>query len=577
MNSKQRIRARIIFILIVVAAGTLGSSLYWNQVVKGSTYATRADKQYVKPSAALFDRGSIFFESKDGTHAAAATIGSGYVVYMNPLLITNSLQTYQALSQYLTLDRADFIARAKKPKDSYEELANKVDESKALSIRGLSIPGIGVVKQTWRSYPGGSLASHSLGLVGEAKDGSIEGKYGLERTYQATLDRPPVNSGSSGFAQLFSNIRNAFGDAGNVHGDLVTTIDPAVQAYVESILAKTDTSWNPDEIGAIVMDPSTGEIRALASLPNFNSNDLSHIKSVKVLSNPLVEDSYEMGSIIKPLTIATGLDTGVITPTSTYDDTGTMTLNSKKFSNYDGKARGPNTPIQEILSQSLNIGAATVALKVDKDAGKGTFAKYFGSFGLGQKSGIDQPNEATGLIASLKSGRDIETATASYGQGIAMSPIITIRALSVLANGGYLVTPHIVKEIDHSDGTVKKIGPEKSGPLLKKQTIEDVTRMLVTVVDKKMVVLHPNIYNEHYSVAAKTGTAQIADHANGGYYTDRYLHSFFGYFPAYNPKYIVFLYQIYPKGAQYASETLTEPFSEIQKFLVNYYSIVPDR
>ena len=158
-----------------------------------------------------------------------------------------------------------------------------------------------------------------------------------------------------------------------------------------------------------------------------------------------------------------------------------------------------------------------------------------------------------------------------------MSPITTARALSILANGGYLVTPHIVKEIDHVDGTVQTIPVQKTGPLLKKQTIEDVARMLVTVVDKKMVQLHPDVYNEHYSVAAKTGTAQIADHVNGGYYKDRYLHSFFGYFPAYNPKYLVFLYQIYPKGAQYASETLTEPFSEIQKFLVNYYNITPDR
>ena len=576
MNSKQRIRARLVLILIGVAACGLASSLYWTQVVKGPSYATRADKQYVKPSAALFDRGSIFFESKDATRAAAATIGSGYVVYMNPLLVTDATQEYQALSQYITLDKTDFLARAQRPHDSYEELMHKLDEKTALSIRGLGLAGVGIIKETWRSYPGAELASHTLGLIGESKDGSIEGKYGLERTYQDILDRPPINSGTTGFAQLFSNVQDVFSDKGTAHGDIVTTIDPAVQGYVESIVSKTNDTWKPDEIGVIVIEPSTGEIRAMASLPTFNPNDLTHIKNVKILSNPLVEDSYEMGSIIKPLTMATGLDTGSITPTSTYDDTGTMTLNGKKFSNYDGKARGI-IPVQEILSQSLNIGAATVALKVDKDNGKGTFATYFSNFGLGQKSGIDQPNESTGLISSMKSGRDIETATASYGQGIAMSPITTARALSILANGGYLVTPHIVKEIDHVDGTVQTIPVQKTGPLLKKQTIEDVARMLVTVVDKKMVQLHPDVYNEHYSVAAKTGTAQIADHVNGGYYKDRYLHSFFGYFPAYNPKYLVFLYQIYPKGAQYASETLTEPFSEIQKFLVNYYNITPDR
>ncbi len=576
MNYKQRIRARFVFVLIVVATCGIGSSLYWTQVINGPSYAVRAEKQYAKPSTSLFDRGSIFFESKDTTRAAAATIGSGYVVYMNPLLITDAEQEYQALSQYIKLNKVDFLARAQRPHDSYEELAHKIDEKTALSIRGLGLAGIGIIKETWRSYPGGELASHTLGIIGESKDGSIEGKYGLERTYQDILDRPPINSGTTGFAQLFSSVQDVLSNKDNTQGDIVTTIDPAVQGYVESIISKTNDTWKPDEIGAIVIDPSTGEIRAMVSLPTFNPNDLTHIKNINILSNPLVEDSYEMGSIIKPLTIATGLDTGSITTTSTYDDTGTMTLNGKKFSNYDGKARGI-IPVQEILSQSLNIGAATIALKVDKDSGKGTFATYFSNFGLGQKSGIDQPNESTGLISSMKSVRDIETATASYGQGIAMSPITTARALSVLANGGYLVTPHIVKEIDYVDGTIKTIPIKKIGPLLKKQTIDDVTRMLVTVVDKKMVQLHPGIYNEHHSVAAKTGTAQIADHVNGGYYKDRYLHSFFGYFPAYNPKYLIFLYQIYPKGAQYASETLTEPFSEIQKFLVNYYNITPDR
>ena len=158
-----------------------------------------------------------------------------------------------------------------------------------------------------------------------------------------------------------------------------------------------------------------------------------------------------------------------------------------------------------------------------------------------------------------------------------MSPVETVRALSILANGGYLIQPHVVKNIVHEDGTTVATNVVKTGPLLKQQTIDDVTKMLVKVVDDKMVQIHPSMKNEHYSVAAKTGTAQIADHVNGGYYGDRYLHSFFGYFPAYHPKFLVFIYQIYPKGANFASETLTDPFSEIEKFLINYYNIAPDR
>lgn len=320
------------------------------------------------------------------------------------------------------------------------------------------------------------------------------------------------------------------------------------------------------------MDPETGEIVAMALLPTFDPNDTRSVKDVSVFSNPLVEHVYEMGSIMKPLTMATALDVGVITTDSTYEDLGTMTLNGKKISNYDGKARG-TVSVQEILSQSLNIGAATIALKV----GASDFAKYFASFGLGEKTGIDQPNEATGIIGNIKSGRDIEVATVAYGQGIATSPIEMARALATLGNGGYLITPHIVKEVNYVDGTKKVINFDKKGPVLQKQTVDDVTRMLIEVVDKKIAKTHPDIYWANYSIAAKTGTAQIADHKNGGYYPDRYLHSFFGYFPAYNPRFLVFLYQIHPKGAEYASETLTDPFSNLTKFLINYYNIPPDR
>ena len=577
MNSNQRIRARLAYIVILIAAGVLLTSLYMTQVVKGKAYAAKADKQYVKPSATLFDRGTIYFSAKDGTKAAAAAVQSGYLVYMNPSLIRDAVQTYDALSQYLELEKADFISRASKKADLYEELLNRVGEDTANIVKGLSLTGIGVVKETWRSYPGGTIAAHELGLIGEnSKSGSVEGRYGLESTYQSTLARTGVGSSVNVFAQLFSGVKDAVLGGSPNAGDVVTTIEPTVQKYLEKILSQTSSKWSPDEIGGIIMDPKTGEIVAMASLPTFDPNDTSTVKLVSTFSNPLVEHVYEMGSIMKPLTMAMALDSGVEKTDSTYNDTGTLTLNTMKISNYDGKARGV-IPMQQILSQSLNVGAATIAMNVEHALGSGTVFKYFTSYGLGQKTGIDQPNEATGIISNLKSGRDIEIATAAYGQGIAVSPVEMARSLSILANGGYLVSPHLVKEVDLADGTVKKIEPAKLGPVLKKQSVDDVTSMLIKVVDEKIAVAHPDIYFKNYSVAAKTGTAQIADHANGGYYPNKYLHSFFGYFPAYNPKFLVFIYQVYPKGAQYASDTLTAPFSEITKFLIDYYNISPDR
>ena len=410
MNSSQRTRVRIVYTFILMAAGVLTVSLYTTQIVKGQSYAAKADKQYIKPSVSQFDRGTIFFQSKDGTKAAAAAVESGYLIYMNPSQITNPTQTFDVLSQYIKLDKTDFITRASRRGDLYEELLHKVDAETATAVKTLALTGVGVTDETWRTYPGGSTAAHELGLIGEsASSGSVQGRYGLESTYQTTLARIGVGSTVNVFAQIFSGVKDAvFGGPSN-SGDIVTTIEPTAEKYLEKELASTSEKWHPDEIGGIVMDPNNGEIIAMASLPSFDPNDTSNVKDAKVFSNSLVEHVYEMGSIMKPLTMAMAMDSGVETPTSTYDDTGTLTLNGKKISNYDGRARGV-IPMQQILSQSLNVGAATIAMNVEHALGSGTMFKYFTSYGLGEKTGIDQPNEATGIISNLKTGRDIEIA-----------------------------------------------------------------------------------------------------------------------------------------------------------------------
>ena len=227
--------------------------------------------------------------------------------------------------------------------------------------------------------------------------------------------------------------------------------------------------------------------------------------------------------------------------------------------------------MQEVLSQSLNTGVAHIASLLGNDQ----FRKYLYGLKLGSETGIDLPNEAYGLVKNLETSRELEFAQASFGQGIALTPIATVRALSTLANGGVLITPHLVKRIEYENGKSQEIGFPPPERVFRQETSEDVTRMLVTVVDTALK--KGKAKNPYYTVAAKTGTAQIADHENGGYYSDRYLHSFFGYFPAYDPKFLIFLYTVEPKGVQYASETLTDPFIDLVQFLINYYAILPDR
>ena len=570
MNDKIKFRSRIVLGLTVLFSIILGITLYYLQIVKGEEYAKKAEAQYIDPGTQLLKRGSIYLSSKDDIKVQAATQKTWYKIFINPSTLKDPSTAFKALSDYIDISEEDFLKKANKENDKYEPIASQVSEEVANSIRNTKITGIGVTKEIWRYYPGETMLSHELGILGQNSSSSmIVGKYGLERTYENILKRDKTSSGYA-FAELFGDNKNTENTIAEKEGDIVTSIEPTAQKYLEKILEGINEKWNPETVGGIIVDPNTGEIIAMSSLPNFNPNDTSTIKDVRFLSNPLVENAYEMGSIIKPLTVATALDFGAITPKSTYEDTGTMIVSGKKIANHDSKARGQTT-IQDLLGYSLNVGAATIALKVGKD----DFSKYFFSFGMGSKTGIDLPNEATGLVGNLKTGRDVEIATAAFGQGIAISPIAVTKALSILANGGKTIIPHLVKEIRYTDGTDKMIAPEVHGQVLKKETTDEVTDILVKVVDNTLV--HGAIKNDHYSIAAKTGTAQIADREKGGYYKDRYLHSFFGYFPAYNPKYLVFLFQVYPKGTEYAADTLTEPFNNIVKFMINYFNIAPDR
>jgi cell division protein FtsI/penicillin-binding protein 2 len=317
------------------------------------------------------------------------------------------------------------------------------------------------------------------------------------------------------------------------------------------------------------MDPKTGEIIAMAAKPDFDPNGFTG-SDVRTLSNPLVENVYEFGSTMKPLTVAAGIDAGVITPESTYNDKGSATFDKATIYNYDLKGRGV-VSMQEVLNQSLNTGVAHVVGKL----GTQKFKEYFIRFGITEETGIDLPNEESPLISNLESPRTIEYVTASFGQGIALTPIAMTRALATLANHGVVPAPHVGVELDYGGGIKKKIGWSPERQAITPESAEKVTRMLVEVVDTSLkggTVMIPE-----YAIAAKTGTAQIAKKGERGYYDDRYLHSFFGYFPAYEPKFIIFLFASEPKGARYASETWTDPFMTAVKFLINYYNIPPDR
>ncbi len=569
-------RLRIISAFIIFFGLLFIVRLYYLQVLHGSQFLKEANRQYVATVANQFDRGNIYFQQRNQKLITGATINSGYVVSITPKLIRETEKTYEAISTIVPFDRDTFIEKTRRQDDPYEEILRRVSEVNADAILALKLPGVKISRETWRYYPGGALASHVLGFVGFAPNGKeLTGRYGLEFYYNDVLTRHEDDLYVNFFAELFSNIRSTIFDRSkDEEADIVLTIEPTVQGYLEKELGDIMSEWGSDQTGGIIMDPATGAIYAMATNPSYDLNEYGKVKDGSVFANPLIQDVLEMGSIVKPLTMAAGLDAGVVSANTLYNDTGFITMNNKTFWNYDHKARGPGTSMQEVLNQSLNTGVTFVVNKL----GNQRFADYLqNKFHLGVETGIDLPGERQGLMSNLESKRDIEFAQASFGQGIAVTPINMASALSMLGNGGVTITPHVVEEIRYTGGRVKKFTPNPPIQEISKEASEEITRMLVTVVDKAL--LGGKVKIPEYSIAAKTGTAQIARsrEAGGGYYEDRYLHTFFGYFPAYEPKFIVFLYTKNPKNAEFASHTLTHPFIRITKFLLNYYSIPPDR
>lgn len=570
MRASFTTRIRLISLVVVVAALVLASRLYFVQVVRGETFSDKADRQYAQPQEGIFDRGSIFFEDKDANKLVAATLKSGYILTIRPKDVEDVKDTYEKINAVVEIDKEDFFFRAGKKDDPYEIISKKLSLKQADTVKKLDIPGVLLEKERWRYYPGNTTAARTLGFVAYKGD-DLVGQYGLERYYDDVLKRDEETTYINFFADVFSNIGDTFrSEDKQGEGDLVLTIEPSVQAFLERELEKIMGEWNSKSAGGVVINPVTGEIYAMAFDPSFNLNAFSEVEDTGLFKNPIVESIFEMGSIIKPLTMSIGLDTKSVSARTTYYDKGFIERNTETIYNYDKKGRGL-VDMQEVLNQSLNTGAAFIVSKIGND----TFGEYMRKFELGEETGIDLPGEVRGQLDNLKSPRDIEYATASFGQGIAMTPIATIRAMSALANGGRLITPHLVKRIDHKVGTHKNVFYNEGEQVIKPGTSEEITRMLVRVVDEAL--LGGTVKIDTHSIAAKTGTAQIADRVHGGYYDDRFFHSFFGYFPAYNPEFLVFLFTQEPVGARYASNTLTHPFMNITKLLISYYEVPPDR
>ncbi len=393
-----------------------------------------------------------------------------------------------------------------------------------------------------RFYPKGSLAAHVLGFVGYRGHERV-GQYGVEAYYDDVLNSTSGN-------------------------DLVLTIDPTIQSYVEAKLGEVMKKYSSSRGTVIVQDPTSGAILAMASSPSFDPNRYQDFSLDRYI-NSAVQEEYEPGSSMKAITMAAALDTGAVIPDTTYEDTGLLEINGYPIRNYNNEANGVQT-MRQVLEKSLNTGAVFAQRRTGDDK----FLNYVVGFGFGQKTGVDLSGEVDGNISNLYQPQQVNFSTAAFGQGIAVTSLQLINAYSAIANSGKLMRPYVVKEIVHAGGAVTSTKPKILGVPIKERTASTLTSMLVSVVD--------NGFDQGrvagYDVAGKTGTAQIPDKKNGGYLEgDQYIHDFVGFAPAYAPRFTVLIKIEKPQGIKFASRSLSPVFADIADFLLRYFKIPPTR
>ncbi len=499
----------------------------------------------------------------------------------------------------------DYEKTLSKNNDPYEPLHSKVDDAKLkrfysllallegmkfseddLDIKNgkvviksksnevLNIKGVGHTMRIYRYYPERNVSSHILGFVtdGEKRDG----KYGLEGFFNDELKGErgsvKVERGADRKVLIINDREYIAPKNGN---DLVLTINRSIQFNVCSKLNVAALKHGADGGSVIVINPNTGEIIAMCSWPDYDPNNYKEVEDISVYNNPAIFASYEPGSIFKTITMAIAIDQQKVDPDTEYNDEGQIMISGwpKPIRNSDFSTHGGHGTVDmnTVLEFSLNTGAIFAM----KEAGSDEFIKYIKAFGFGDKTGIELETEGVNNINNLlrKKVPEIYTATASFGQGITMTPLQMVMSYGAIANGGVLMKPYIVKEIIHENGEKEEVKPREIRRVMSERAATLVSGMLVNVVDGG----HAKLAGVNgYYIGGKTGTAQVASTATRGY-SEKTIHTFVGFAPIDDPAFVMLVRLDDPKDVQYSASSAAPLFGEIAEFLLQYYQIAKDR
>lgn len=551
MNNSQIKRMWVIALVIAGAGLVIVGRLFAFQLTQGEEFKKVLIKEL--PVTDQPERGVIY----DRNGAILAVDRWDYRVAVSPSVLTDPEALADSLAPILQIRRSELLYDMESP-NMYVVLAPRVTADVADAIRELEYGDeIQLDPLPRRFYPQDKLMCHVLGFVNFDNTGSagVEGEYQKELAGEeasATVPISPLKEQGSVIAREGS--------------DIVLTIDRSVQYVVERHLKEALAEHGAVSGSIIVMNPRTGEILAMAAEPCYSPNEFYDLKEGEDF-NPLISAVYEPGSVMKLITMAAALDSGTVTPTTTYNDTGAIEVGGHVSYNWDRGAHGV-VDMTTLLARSLNVGAATIATWMGRD----TFYDYMQRFGFGHPTNIDIANEAEGLMPLPGSPDWPESflATNSYGQSLAVTSIQMISAVSALANNGKLMQPHVVSEIRDEYG-IRHNDPIMVGQVISENTAAQMTAMATVAVQQEV----QEALVEGYTIAGKTGTAQIAE-PFGGYHPTDVIGSFIGWLPADDPQILVYVKLDRPQSAPWGSMTAAPVFSKLAKELVVLLDIPPD-
>jgi len=554
-------RYPFVFITLVIFFILVMARLFYWQIVKAEELSLIAQSQYSGVIKVHPKRGEI--KTSDGFPIAANKVS--YLLYINPTEVKDKAKTINTLSALLNLSTAS-ISSQLVPDRLWVPIKSGMIASQKEEIEKIKLPGVGFEERFSRFYPEASIAAHLVGFVGKNESGEDKGYFGLEGFYDRLLKgkegyRIELHD-ALGRPILIKRNNNTKGSDG---GSLLLSIDRSIQFLVEQKLIDGIEKYGA--LGGMVgiMAPNTGDIIAMSSMPSFAPGKYWEFDE-SLYKNPFITNTYEPGSTLKPIVMASSLDAGLITPQTkcpicggpvAVSDYNLHTWNDKYYK---------DTNMVEIIQHSDNTGMVYVALKLGVDR----MISYLTKFGIGESTDIDLQGETVPSLKQRRAWYDVDLATTGFGQGISVTPIELLAAFSTLANGGKLMQPRVVSAFENANGEVLKIPTKVKGTPISEKTAKVMTEMLVNAVEKGEAQW---ARLKGYRIAGKTGTASIP--VKGHYDPNNTITSFIGFAPAEKPKFVMLIILDRPTSSIYAAETAAPMFFDIAKDILTYYGIPP--